>query len=130
MPLPPILPMSLPSLGVNGARPLLESPVELAGLSRRANGLEGIPGTADTLIEGIIVELLCRPPDAPGGLSAIDDRFESWAVFAGESRPDWLNVRLIAGERRGGALGPIDRPRVSLVAEAEAPEDEERCVSI
>src|SRR2546425_699371 len=42
----PLLPRSLPSLGVSGARPLLESPVELPGLShlRLVNGLTGAGG--------------------------------------------------------------------------------------
>ena len=118
--------MSLPSLGVNGARPLLESPVELAGLSRRANGLTGMPGTGDELMDGIIVVLLGRAPDALPGWSAIDDRFESCAVFEGKSCPDWLEIpdaRLIAGARRTGALGPVDRPRVSLVPTAEVLDD-------
>ncbi len=58
--------MSLPSLGVNGARPLLESPVELAGLSRGvAKGFLGTGNIAtfgDTGIvtKGIIELLRCR----------------------------------------------------------------------
>jgi hypothetical protein len=59
--------MSLPSRGVSGARPLLESPVEEAGLSPRAakgllgmlGGLEDV-GEAEVGIDGNIVELLCR----------------------------------------------------------------------
>lgn len=59
--------MSLPSRGVSGARPLLESPVEEAGLSLRAakgllgmlGGLEDV-GEAEMGMEGNIVELLCR----------------------------------------------------------------------
>ena len=59
--------MSLPSRGVSGARPLLESPVEEAGLFPRvAKGLLGMfgdledVGEAEVGIEGNIVELLCR----------------------------------------------------------------------
>jgi hypothetical protein len=46
-----LLPKSLPSLGVSGNRPLLESPVELAGLSLLialpANGLGFVVDTED-----------------------------------------------------------------------------------
>lgn len=66
-------PISLPSLGVRGVRPLLEPPVELAGLLRRiANGFSGAgEGTgclficAESGTPVIIVELRCRTP-APG----------------------------------------------------------------
>jgi hypothetical protein len=113
--LPPMLPMSLPSLGVNGARPLLESPVELAGLFRRAKGGVGIlVGTGDKLIVGNIVLLLCRTAGAPAVLSIIDDRFESC--------PEFPEALLAAGERRAGELNiAVARARLtSPVAEVES----------
>lgn len=64
------LPNSLPSRGVNGIRPLLESPVELAGLSLRpipANGLGLAPPVSPGLEAGIIDINVPRDDDLGGG---------------------------------------------------------------
>ena len=60
---PPVytLRVSLPSRGVRGAFPLLESPVELAGLSRRAKGrVGGATGDKCSLLTVLI--LFSFPP--------------------------------------------------------------------
>lgn len=50
--------MSLPSLGVIGARPLLESPVELAGLFLLPPGKGPLNGLSGTAVVGVVIFLI------------------------------------------------------------------------
>lgn len=59
-----VLRVSLPSRGVRGALPLLESPVELAGLSRRAKGRIG--GTTGNKFGLLAATLVRFPPPLMG----------------------------------------------------------------
>lgn len=116
-PLPVVLPISLPSLGVKGALPLLESPVELDGLSLlvTANGLDGIgklDGLADTgEVCGNMVLLRCLCPPFVGFIALVSslvglelsvicltglaERFKIGALYEDEEVEEGIRVLLL-----------------------------------
>lgn len=110
-----MLAISLPSLGVKGALPLLESPVELAGLSLRANGGTGITeGTGDTLMAGNIALLLGLPAELDGLSIAEDDRLvPGFEGLSGAEAPEAADDLLMAAERIGRAVNAVPRLRVA-----------------